>query len=156
MREIYTEPERHILHSRQSLANLRVPRVLVDLIIGFLTWDWPVVGDEVAALDEDGTWWIAVIMNRLPDHVQVHYLGWEKHFDRWLPRHGYKEEHDYDAHLRARYLSSYAKMLQIAACELWPCLRRVETLSMLGTWQRFLLPPTALEPEHKWYWKERA
>ena len=86
---VYTEDDVLALEVARSVLSIEqgLPAVLVGLVMNFFKWDWPLVGDKVAALDHKGEWWHAVVTQRTLLAATIHYLGWpSERFDEAVPR----------------------------------------------------------------------
>ena len=140
------------------LNELILPVVLVDIVVAFLKWDWPMVNEEVAALDSGGSWWLAVVLERTFDRATIHYLGWPSSFDETLLRNATPSAPTRWEH--PNYGVVFRSMLPNAEHDLegkviWPTLRDPDRFitSVGGSWKQYpRWPPTSTNPEVKMIW----
>ena len=124
-----------------------LPVVLVDIVVGFFKWDWPMVGEEVAAIDSGGSWWRSVVLRRTFDTATIHYFGWPSYDE---------------AHLRNATPGPKYDMYMLPNAEhdaagkiIWPTLRNFDRLTSVGgSWKQYpVWPPTSANPEVKMIWR---
>ena len=126
----YTEAEEVITEAQTILfASHSVPRVLLNIIIDYVRWDWPCPGEIVAAMDTAGKWYQARVRQRTCDKAFVHYNGWhEQKWDEWINRGR--------DHLAVKTYNNGQDNSDV----LFPRLRTVAAMEMIGTWQPDLRP----------------
>lgn len=151
----FTEEEEKVKWCRHCLINEHsLPVVLADVVIEFFKWDWPRVGEEVAALDANGDWWKAIVVKRTLDTATIHYFGWSQHDERhsrypfspdWVTKPLYNRE---------GHQAMYNYMLPTADRDkdgaiIWATLRNPERFinAVGGTWRTY--PMAGKNPEVK-------
>ena len=133
-----------------------LPVVLVDIVVGFFKWDWPRVGEEVAAIDSGGSWWRAVVLGRTFDTANVHYLGWLSFYDE---RHSRRPVRHANPHYgTAIYKAMLANAQHDSAKKIiWPTLRNPDCFinCVGGSWKRYPIWPQLnnTNPEGKMIWR---
>lgn len=128
----YTEDEEVITEARLILfTSQRLPRVLDNLIMDYVRWDWPCPGETVAVMDSGAYWCQGRVCHRTYDEAFVHYYGWNgQNWDEWINRRwGTSLDH------LALTFPNTPDPLSDDIGVVFPRLRSVTTMANFGTWQ---------------------
>eukprot|EP00475_Leptophrys_vorax_P031645 TRINITY_DN4799_c0_g1_i1.p1 TRINITY_DN4799_c0_g1~~TRINITY_DN4799_c0_g1_i1.p1 ORF type:complete len:251 (-),score=52.34 TRINITY_DN4799_c0_g1_i1:79-795(-) len=74
---------RHNL-SKSLPQDLQVPNDVVNFIVHYVEEVF-VIGDKIEAIDKMAKWYVATILDIKDEKVFIHWDGWPKKWDEWIP-----------------------------------------------------------------------